>query len=162
MRILGVDPSIRRTGYGIIEVAENRLLLVACGTIRPPVKADMGQRLAVLYDDLSELIRAAAPDEMAIEEAFYGVNVKSVLVLGQARGAAMLCAARHGLPIAEYAPRKVKMAATGNGNATKEQVQAMVQSLLALHQPPEPLDASDALAIAICHQQQLNLAARII
>ena len=161
MRILGIDPSIRRTGYGIIEAVDNRLLLVDCGTIRPPVKADMGQRLAVLYDDLSELIRATAPDEMAIEEAFYGVNVKSALVLGQARGAALLCAAHFGLPIGEYAPRKVKLAATGYGNATKEQVQAMVQTLLALAEPPEPLDASDALAIAICHQQQLVLETRL-
>ena len=158
MRVLGIDPSIRRTGYGIIDFAGDKLALVDHGTISPPTDADMAVRLAVLYDDVMELIKTHQPDEMAIEEAFYGVNVKSAFILGQARGAAMLCGAHHHLPIGEYAPRKIKLAATGNGNASKEQVQFMVQQQLNLSDPPQPHDAADALAVAICHYRQLRLA----
>jgi crossover junction endodeoxyribonuclease RuvC len=158
MRILGIDPSIRQTGYGIIDADNNRFTLVDCGTITTSANDSMGTRLAALYDDIKHLIETMKPDEMSIEEAFYGANVKTAMVLGQARGVALLCAAQHGLPIGEYAPRKVKLAATGNGGATKEQVQYMVQQQLNLAAPPEPLDASDALAIAMCHHQQLRLA----
>jgi crossover junction endodeoxyribonuclease RuvC len=157
MRILGLDPGIRCTGYGIIAVQAREPTLVDYGIITPPSNAPMGQRLSVLYDDLVQLIKLSKPDELAIEATFYGVNVKSALTLGQARGVALLCAAHHGLPISEYAPRKVKLAATGNGRAGKEQVQFMVQRILNMDHLPEPMDASDALAVALCHHQQYSL-----
>ncbi len=157
MRILGIDPGIRCTGYGLISVDSREPTLVDYGTIRPPTAAAIGRRLSVIYDDLAQLIDTGAPDELAIEDSFYGVNVKSALILGQARGVAILCAAHHRLPVGQYAPRKVKLATTGNGAAAKEQVQMMVQRILNMDHPPTPMDASDALAVAICHHQQLRL-----
>ncbi len=157
MRILGIDPGIRCTGYGLISIDGGQPHLVDYGTIKPPPAATMGERLAVIYDDLDQLIDMTHPDEFAIEEAFHGVNARSALILGQSRGAALVCAAHHRLPIGQYAPRRVKIATTGNGRATKEQVQYMVQRILGIDQPPTPLDASDALAVAICHHQSLRL-----
>ena len=157
MRILGIDPGIRCTGYGIISIENNQPQLVDFGTIKPPPESDMGRRLAVIYDDVAQLIDLTYPDEFAIEETFHGVNSKTALILGQARGAALVSAAHHNLPIGQYAPRKVKLAVTGNGRATKDQVQFMIQRILGMDQPPHPLDASDALAVAICHHQQLRL-----
>ncbi len=157
MRILGIDPGIRCTGYGLISVDSREPTLVDFGTIKPPPATPIGRRLSVIYDDIAQLIETGEPDELAIEEAFYGVNVKSALILGQARGVVILCAAHHRLPVGEYAPRKVKLATTGNGAAAKEQVQMMVQRILNMDRPPAPLDASDALAVAICHHQQLRL-----
>lgn len=157
MRILGIDPGIRCTGYGLISIDGGQPHLVDFGTIKPPPAATMGERLAVIYDDLDQLIDMTHPDEFAIEEAFHGVNARSALILGQSRGAALVCAAHHHLPIGQYAPRRVKIATTGSGRATKEQVQYMVQRILGIDQPPTPLDASDALAVAICHHQTLRL-----
>ncbi|MCH8838646.1 MAG: crossover junction endodeoxyribonuclease RuvC [Candidatus Marinimicrobia bacterium] len=157
MRILGIDPGIRCTGYGLISIDGGQPHLVDYGTIKPPPAATMGERLAVIYDDLDQLIDLTHPDEFAIEEAFHGVNARSALILGQSRGAALVCAAHHHLPIGQYAPRRVKIATTGSGRATKEQVQYMVQRILGIDQPPTPLDASDALAVAICHHQTLRL-----
>ena len=157
MRILGIDPGIRCTGYGLISIDGGQPHLVDFGTIKPPPAATMGERLAVIYDDLDQLIDMTHPDEFAIEEAFHGVNARSALILGQSRGAALVCAAHHQLPIGQYAPRRVKIATTGSGRATKEQVQYMVQRILGIDQPPTPLDASDALAVAICHHQTLRL-----
>lgn len=157
MRILGIDPGIRCTGYGLISIDGGQPHLVDYGTIKPPPAVTMGERLAVIYDDLDQLIDMTHPDEFAIEEAFHGVNARSALILGQSRGAALVCAAHHHLPIGQYAPRRVKIATTGSGRATKEQVQYMVQRILGIDQPPTPLDASDALAVAICHHQTLRL-----
>ena len=156
MRILGIDPGIRRTGYGLIAVPGPEPALVDYGIITPPADSEMSRRLAVIYDDLAQLIERSHPDELAIESTFYGANARSALVLGHAKGVALLCAAHHQLPISEYAPRKVKLAATGNGRASKEQVQYMVQAILHMDHLPDPMDASDALAVAICHQQQLR------
>ena len=129
MRILGIDPGIRCTGYGLISIDGGQPHLVDYGTIKPPPAATMGERLAVIYDDLDQLIDMTHPDEFAIEEAFHGVNARSALILGQSRGAALVCAAHHHLPIGQYAPRRVKIATTGRGRATKEQVQDMVQRI---------------------------------
>lgn len=156
MRIIGIDPGIRCTGYGIITVGKGDPQVVDYGTIKPPVSGSIGDRLAVLYDDLDHLIKKYPVDAFAIEDSFFGVNVRSALVLGHARGAALLCASHNQLQSSEYAPRKVKLAVTGNGRATKEQVQFMVQRILGMEQAPSPLDASDALAVAICHHQQLR------
>ena len=157
MRILGIDPGIRRTGYGIIESKGGRLELIDFGTIQPPVDGTMGERLSTIYDDVSELIRTHEPASLAIETSFFGVNAKSAMILGQARAAALLAGAHAKLIIGEYAPRKIKAATTGSGRASKEQVQHMVQGILNMQQLPTPLDASDALAIAICHHQQSTL-----
>jgi len=161
MRILGLDPGIRCTGYGIIDVQGREPTLVDYGTITPPPTASMGERLSTLYDDLTQLIDMSKPDECAIESTFYGINVKSALTLGQARGVALLCAAHHQLPTVEYAPRKVKLATTGNGRAAKEQVRYMVQRILSIDHLPQPIDASDALAVALCHHQQTFLAGSV-
>ncbi len=156
MRILGIDPGIRRTGYGLIAVSGPVPALVDYGIITPPTDSAKSQRLAVLYHDQARLEDQYHPDELAIESTIYGANARSALVLGQAKGVALLCAAHHQLPISEYAPRKIKLATTGNGRASKEQVQYMVQAILHMDHLPDPLDASDALAVAICHQQQLR------
>ncbi|MFC1746934.1 crossover junction endodeoxyribonuclease RuvC [Candidatus Neomarinimicrobiota bacterium] len=156
MRIIGIDPGIRSTGYGVIEVTGRYPGLVDYGIMTPPTDAPMAARLGALYQDLAQLIELLNPDDMAIEAAFHGVNAKSTLILGQARGAALVCSAQYKLTCYEYAPRKVKMAVTGNGRATKEQVQSMVQRILNMDQLPAPLDASDALAVALCHQQQFQ------
>jgi crossover junction endodeoxyribonuclease RuvC len=127
------------------------LLCVDCGVIRVSPRESMPRRLERIYDGLSKLIRDHRPEQVAIEDVFYAVNVKSALKLGQVRGVAMLAAAAAGLEVAEYAPLSIKSAVVGYGKAEKSQVQWMVTRLLALAEPPEPEDASDALAIAICH-----------
>lgn len=150
MRILGLDPGIRCTGYGLIAIHGRRPTLVDYGTITPSSDASTGERLSELYNDLSQLMEMTKPDKVAIESTFYGLNAKSAMILGQAYGIAILCAAHQRLPVVEYAPRKVKLALTGNGRASKEQVQFMVRQILKMDHVPQPLDASDALAIALC------------
>ena len=158
MRILGIDPGLRRTGFGIIANDDLKPVVVDYGTISPPTSADLGERLLVVYDDITKIIADYGPDEIAIEDSFYGVNARSALLLGQAKGVALLAVAQRRLRAWEYAPRKVKLATTGNGRATKTQVQYMVQRILGMDHLPKPLDASDALAVAICHEQNLRLA----
>lgn len=150
MRILGLDPGIRCTGYGLISIQGRQPTLVDYGTIIPTVDAGIGERLSEIYNDLSQFMEMTRPDMVAIESTFYGMNVKSAMILGQAHGVAILCAAHQKLPVVEYAPRKVKLALTGNGRASKEQVQFMVRQILKMDHIPQPLDASDALAIALC------------
>jgi crossover junction endodeoxyribonuclease RuvC len=151
MIILGIDPGSRRTGYGVVEARGSRLRLRDAGTIETPRDADLARRLRVIHEALADVIAAHEPAEAAVEDVFNARNARSSLVLGQARGAAMLAAALRDITVAEYAPREVKMALTGNGAATKEQVRFMVQRLLGLAEPPASTDASDALGIALCH-----------
>ena len=149
-RILGLDPGLAATGWGVIRAEGNRLAHVAHGTVRTPASAPMADRLASLYDALAEVIAAHGCDSAAVEEVFVNVNPQSTLKLGQARGVVMLCAARAGLPVAEYATRLVKKAIVGTGTADKTQIHAMVQRLL----PGVTVvgsDAADALAVAIAH-----------
>lgn len=157
MRVFGIDCGTECTGYGIVEwddTARNpQLVSLGAGGIRLPKKEPLAQRLALVYAELGALIEAHSPDVVAIEEVFYSVNAKSALKLGHIRGVALLTAARAGLPVAEYAPLKIKSTVTGYGLAQKEQVQFMVARLLHLPALPEPADAADALAIAICHIQ---------
>lgn len=157
MRVFGIDCGTECTGYGIVEwddAARNpQLVSLGAGGIRLPKKEPLAQRLALVYTELCALIEAHRPDVVAIEEVFYSVNAKSALKLGHIRGVALLTAARAGLPVAEYAPLKIKSTVTGYGLAQKEQVQFMVARLLNLPAPPESADAADALAIAICHIQ---------
>ena len=147
--ILGIDPGSRKTGYGIVNAVGNRLEYVTCGSIRLP-NVGHPQRLKQIFDSLCSIIEQFAPQECAIEEVFLGKSVSSALKLGQARGAAMVACLHHDLDVAEYAPRKVKQALVGNGNADKVQVQHMVKVLLGVSGDVQE-DAADALAIAICH-----------
>lgn len=155
MRVFGIDCGTETTGYGVVQwedaAREPRLLAIASGGIQPPKKMAMPQRLALIHAELCALIAAYQPEVVAIEEVFYSVNAKSALKLGQVRGVALLAAASAGLEIAEYAPLTIKSTVTGYGLAQKEQVQFMITRLLGLAAAPEPADAADALAIAICH-----------
>jgi crossover junction endodeoxyribonuclease RuvC len=151
MRILGIDPGSDTTGYGLIDTDGRTHTLVKYGAIRATRGASFAERLLHIEEQLGQIIEKFKPDAVAIEEAFYAVNVKSALKLGHVRGVALLVAARAGLPIFEYSPLEVKSATVGYGRAEKHQVQQMVRVLLKLPKAPEPHDAADALAVAICH-----------
>ena len=149
MRIVGIDPGIRVTGFGVLEKSK-KLSVLSYGTINPPVQKSMSERLKYLYTDAMEIIDKYKPDLLAIESTFHQKNVKSALILGQAKGSILLAAANSNIPSKEFAPRKVKAAVVGNGSATKEQVQYMIQRILKLESLPKSFDVSDALAIAYC------------
>jgi len=155
MRVFGIDCGTEITGFGVVESEENgsrpRVVCKVCGAIRLPKSQPLPQRLAELHKRLSQELERWQPEVVAIEEVFYSVNAKSALKLGQVRGVALLAAAEHHLPVAEYAPLSIKSSVVGYGLARKEQVQFMVARLLNLPELPEPADAADALAIAICH-----------
>lgn len=151
MRVLGIDCGTECTGYGVVEIDRDyKLTCVQFGAIRLSRQVDLPQRLATIFENLYQLISDHHPERVAIEDVFYSINVKSALKLGQVRGVAMLAAASHKVVVAEYAPLTIKSAVVGYGKAEKEQVQLMVARLLQLDQIPEPADAADALAIAIC------------
>ena len=151
MRVLGIDCGTECTGYGVVELdARNELRCIAFGGITMSRQTPMADRLCTIFDKLSRIIEEHKPDQVAIEDVFYAVNVKSALKLGQARGVAMLAASAQRLPVSEYAPLSIKSAVVGYGKAEKEQVQMMVGRLLRLEEIPQPADAADALAIAIC------------
>ena len=150
MRILGLDPGLRHTGWGVIAASGARLSFVACGQIASPIALALPQRLAALHSALLRVLEAQAPDEAAVEETFLNRNPGSTLKLGQARGVVLAVPALQGLPVAEYAARTVKQAVTGTGAAAKEQISSMVRVLLP-GCAPTSFDAADALAVAICH-----------
>ncbi len=160
IRILGVDPGLRNTGWGVIDCDGPRLAFVACGVIRPDAKAPMAQRLLVVHEALAAIIADHAPSEVAVEETFVSRDAKASLKLGHARGVALLVAAQAGLKVAEYAPRLIKKAVTGTGTAEKRQVMAMVHTFLPRARP-KSTDAADALAVAICHAHHREAAARL-
>lgn len=151
MRVLGIDCGTEYTGYGVVQITGRQLDCVCSGAIKNSPRNAMPRRLSHIYTELSRLIAEHQPDEVAVEDVFYALNVKSALKLGQVRGVAMLAAAAAGLEVAEYSPLTIKSSVVGYGRAEKHQVQQMVMRLLNLSLAPEPLDASDALAIAICH-----------
>ena len=158
MKIIGIDPGLVQTGFGIINVSNNQTTLIDYGIIKPKVKDSLAKRLLAIFNDVCEIISNYNPQIFAIEEVFYGKNVKSAMRLGQARGASMVAAASKNIPIYEYSARKVKQSITGNGNAHKAQVQFMVKTKLQMDHNPEPIDAADALAIALCHDHQFRMA----
>jgi len=156
MRVLGIDCGTECTGYGVVDLLSesrncDRLVCIVCGTIQVSPRDPMPMRLSRISSGLQELILQHRPNRVALEDVFYALNVKSALKLGQVRGVAMLAAASAGLEVAEYSPLSIKSAVVGYGRAEKHQVQQMVTRLLNLDQIPEPADAADALAIAICH-----------
>lgn len=149
-RIIGIDPGLRRCGWGIIESHGTRLVFIACGTITPPVSASLAERLAILFRQLSDVIGTHEPGEAAVEETFVNQGPRSALQLGQARGVVLMTPAWLGLPVAEYPANLVKKSVVGAGHADKGQVEMMVKRLLPAARI-EGADAADALAIAICH-----------
>ena len=160
MRILGVDPGSRITGYGVIQARGNRLDFISCGTIRTAGEEDFSRRLLVIFSDLSEIIRTHAPEVAAVEEVFIDRNPRAALKLGHARGAAVVAAVHHGLEVFNYSTRRVKQNVAGYGQADKAQMQYMVRMLLGLSAAPSR-DAADALALAICHAHHAHHARRI-
>ena len=150
IRILGIDPGLRRTGWGLIDSDGNRLIHIACGSVETSERADLGARLVAIHDGLIAVIEKYAPHEAAVENTFVNGNAVSTLKLGQARGIAMLVPSRMGLLVSEYAPNQVKKTVVGGGHAEKAQIRMMIGVLLPKAQPQSE-DAADALAIAICH-----------
>lgn len=152
--VLGIDPGTASTGYGVVRQSPHGdFQLLACGVIRTSPADLMHYRLREIFEDIQNLIREFSPNEVAVEQLFFGRNVTTAITVGQARGAALLAAALNDLPIAEYTPASVKQALTGYGNADKVQMQMMVQQLLNLEETPQPDDAADGVAIALCHLQ---------
>lgn len=151
MRIFGIDPGSTRTGYGCVESDGSRHRLIACGALAPPAGLSFPERLHVIHDGLSRLLREHQPSCVAIENLFHAKHARAALQLGHARGVALLAVVQAGVPVVEYTPAEIKLAVVGYGRAEKTQVQQMVKLLLGLEAPPTPLDASDALATALCH-----------
>ena len=158
IRIVGIDPGLRRTGWGVIESIGSRLSFVAAGTILPHEAAPLGERLCAIHDGLARVLGEFGPDEAAVEATFVNRDAAATLKLGQARGIAMLVPARAGLPVAEYAPNAVKKSVVGTGHAEKGQIRAMVSMLLP-RAVFDTADSADALAIAICHAHHRGAAA---
>lgn len=157
MRILGIDPGTVVIGYGIIDSDDDKITFVACSAVKCRQRSPMGERLSYLYNELSEVISHHRPDVVAIEQPFVARNVRSALAIGKAQAVSILAAANRGIPTYEYTPAQVKRVVTDYGASSKEQVQEMVRLQLGLSQPPQPTDASDALAVAICHIREMRL-----
>ncbi len=157
--ILGIDPGTQVTGWGII-TATKRPQMIGCGAIRTKSGDPLELRLHHIFSEIDELLVRFAPITLAVEDPFVGKNPRSALVLGQARGVVLVAGVRRGVPVAHYPPRSVKSAIVGKGSASKEQVQFMVQKLLGLKEAPKPLDASDAVAVALCHLHRGRIARR--
>jgi len=160
MRILGIDPGLRRTGFGVVDASGVRLQYVASGTVVVPAADSLAQRLKVILDNLREVIGEYRPEAAAMEKVFLNANPASTLLLGQARGAALCALADRGLEVHEYTALQIKKSVVGTGRAAKAQVQAMVQHLLSLDGVPAP-DSADALACAICHAHVAPMADRL-
>jgi crossover junction endodeoxyribonuclease RuvC len=158
MRVLGIDPGTLNLGYGIVDEEGVEMTMVGCGVLSLSSKIPVEQRLSSLYKKLGEIVTRYQPDEVAIEEPFVAGNARSALAIGRAQAIAMLAAANRKLPIFRYLPTQVKQQVTDYGNSSKEQVQEMVRLQLGLAEPPQPSDAADALAVAICHLHQRRLA----
>jgi crossover junction endodeoxyribonuclease RuvC len=157
VRIFGIDPGSERTGYGCVETDGSRHHLVACGAITARRTDAFPARLAHIHRELTALLVECRPDCVAIENLFHANNVRSALKLGHARGVAMLAAVESGCPVVEYTPAEIKRAVVGYGRAEKQQVAQMIKLLLGLAQVPSPFDATDALAVAICHLHSTSM-----
>jgi crossover junction endodeoxyribonuclease RuvC len=157
MKILGIDPGTVVMGWGVIESEGDAIALVGCGAIKVPERSEIGERLSLLYNNLMEIIHRLRPDCIAVEAPFVSQNVRSALAIGRAQAVALLAAANCRVPAREYPPAKVKQMVASYGAGGKEQVQEMVRLQLGLAQTPQPADAADALAVAICHLQETHL-----
>jgi len=157
MKILGVDPGTIVLGYGLIESCQDEIIPVDFGAIRCNAHSDMPERLLNLFTEFSSVVRKLNPDVMAVEAPFVGENVKSALAIGKAQAIVLLVAAQNKIPIHEYSPRQIKQHVADYGASSKEQIQEMVKMLLELDEVPQPSDAADALAVAICHLREIRL-----
>ena len=157
MMILGIDPGTVTMGYGVIESREDEVTMVDSGVLNCPARSPIGERLSYLYKGLEEIIRRCQPDAVAVEQPFMAKNVKSALAVGKAQAVAILAAANQGIPTYEYTPAQVKQRVSNYGASSKEQNQEMVKLQLGLSQVPQPNDAADALAVAICHVRETHL-----
>lgn len=155
-RILGIDPGTGRLGFGVIDVVKGKPILVDAGVITTPPHSEESSRLLTIFDELSELIKDLKPDTMAVEKLFFAQNVTTAMSVAQARGVILLTGKQAGLELFEYTPLQIKMALTGYGKASKQQIQEMVRVLLGLKEIPRPDDAADALAVALIHSHQLK------
>ena len=158
MKILGIDPGTVVMGYGIIEAGDGEPVYIECGVIKPPSRSSIGERLSFLYTSLMEIISEVRPDIVAVEQPFVAKNAKSAFAIGRAQAGAILTAASRDIPVREYTPTEIKQRVTSYGGSSKEQVQEMVRLQLGLEHPPEPHDASDALAVALCHLSESHVA----
>ena len=157
MRILGVDPGTVTMGYGVIESQDDEIALVDFGALNSPARSPIEERLSYLYRQLTVIITRCQPDAVAIEQPFMAKNVKAALAMGKAQAVAILAAANRGIPTYEYTPTQVKQRVANYGASSKEQIQEMVRLQLGLSQVPQPNDAADALAVAICHLRETHL-----
>ena len=162
MRVLGIDPGSETLGWGVVEGSGLKYSLVDFGTVKSSPKESFSKRLLKIYEGVESVIAKFQPDTLSVEEAFYANNVKVALKLGQVRGVILLLGEKAGLGIAEYSPRLIKQTVVGYGNAEKHQVQEMVRLLLRMKTVPQPHDAADALAIAICHFHHAGMQNKIL
>lgn len=160
MFVLGIDPGLTTTGFGLIEHRSGTSRAVTAGAIRTPTDAPVAERLVELYRDIRDLVEECSPDVAAIEQIFVNRNLQTAMGVARASGVAMLAIAQSGVPVYEYQPTAVKAAVTGDGRADKTQIQEMVVRRLRLAAPPQPADAADALAVAMCHLQSMAGALR--
>lgn len=156
-----MDPGLSRCGYGAVQSVGGNLQPVAYGHLTTPTDLSVGERLAMLWDDLQELVSDLKPEVMVVERVLFQVNARTAMSVGQASGIALTVAARAGCPVVQYSPNEVKLAVTGYGSASKQQVQEMVRVLLGLSETPRPADRADALALAVCHLSGSGLRATI-
>ena len=156
MLILGIDPGSRFCGYGLLQFEGRKVVAAGCEVIDVSATKDISERLKLLHEQMSAVIHEYKPDMAAVETMFLSKHVKSIFTLGHARGVLLLALAQYQIPLAEYSPREIKKAITGNGNATKQQVRYMVDSIFKLTQKPAKDDAYDALAVAYCHFNRLR------
>jgi crossover junction endodeoxyribonuclease RuvC len=159
--VLGIDPGVANTGYGVVAHDRGRLVALDGGVVETAPGLDAGARLAHIHARIGELMDGYRPDAVAVEDLYFGANARSAFAVGQARGVVILAAGQRGIRCSSYTPQQVKSAVTGSGKAGKDQVQRMVQTLLALPDLPRPDHAADALAVAICHAQGAPMAAAL-
>ena len=157
MRVIGIDPGISTTGYGVVERRDGRLRAVALGAVRTPSGDPQAERLLSLMDQLTAVLEEHRPEAAAVERLFFNANVRTAMAVGQAAGVALAAAARAGLEVSHYTPPEVKQSVVGVGDASKRQMQTMIAALLGLDAPPSPPDAADACALAICHINRSRL-----
>ena len=159
MVVIGIDPGTANLGYGVVERRGAQLVALDGGTIQTAARLDAGERLAIIHERVGELLDAYRPEALAVEDLYFGTNAHSAFAVGQARGVVILAAGQRGLPCSSYTPQQVKNAVCGSGRAGKDEVQRMVQRLLALAELPAPDHAADALAVAICPAQGARMRA---
>jgi crossover junction endodeoxyribonuclease RuvC len=157
MKVLGIDPGTQAMGYGLVESSGDGTALIECGALTAPARSPIGERLSHLYRQLSEIVARYRPDAVAIEQPFLAKNVKSAMAIGRAQAVAMLAAANSGIPAYEYTPTQIKQRVADYGASSKEQIQEAVRLQLGLPEAPQPTDAADALAVALCHLSEAHL-----